>query len=93
MKFTFLLAILDDKNHDAFLQRISKFAERIIITKAPSERSSSTEKLADAARNYIDNVEIIEDYKTAYELVLNNSEPTCITGSIYLIGAIKNLAA
>ena len=92
-KFTFLIAMLDDKNHEEFLQYISEVAEKILITRAPSERSSGTEVLADAAKKYIDNVRVIEDYKTAYELVLNSSEPTCVTGSIFLIGAIKNLEA
>lgn len=90
-KFTFLIGMLDDKGHSNFLRDISSIAEKLIITKVPSERTADTELLLSLAQEHIDNVEIIEDYKSAYSEVLNTNRPSCITGSLYLIGAIKNL--
>jgi len=90
-KFTFLLGMLDDKGHLQFLKEICAIAEKLIITKVPSERTADTEQLFMLAQEHIDNVEVIEDYETAYSTVLNSNKPSCVTGSLYLIGAIKNL--
>ena len=92
-KFTVLLAMLDDKDHEEFIIELAPITEKILITKAPSERSSNTNKLAETSKKYINDIEIIEDYESAYEAALKNKKPCIITGSIYLIGAIKNLVA
>lgn len=90
-KFTFLIGMLDDKGHSNFLKEISLITEKLLITKVPSERTADTRQLKTIAQEHIDNVEIIEDYKTAYLTVLNSNTPSCMTGSLYLVGAIKNL--
>lgn len=90
-RFTFLLGMLDDKGHDDFLNTISPITEELIITKVPSDRTANINQLLSLAKNYIKNVEIIEDYKKAYFKLIENDKPSCITGSLYLIGAIKNL--
>ncbi len=89
--FTFLIAMLDDKGHLEFLKEICSIADKLIITKVPSERTAETQQLLTLAKEHIDNVEVIEDYRSAYSTVLNSNKPSCITGSLYLIGAIKNL--
>jgi len=90
-KFTFLIGMLNDKGHLQFIKEICAIAEKLIITKVPSERTADAEQLFMLAQEHIDNVEVIEDYETAYSTVLNFNKPSCITGSLYLIGAIKNL--
>ncbi len=90
-KFAILLAMLDDKDHEEFIKELAPITEKFLITKAPSERSSNTNKLSESAKKYIDDVEVIEDYESAYESIINNDNASVITGSIYLIGAIKNL--
>ena len=89
--FTFLIAMLNDKGHIEFIKEICSIADKLIITKVPSERTADTEQLLTLAKEHIDNVEVIEDYRSAYSTVLNSNKPSCITGSLYLIGAIKNL--
>ncbi len=90
-KFSFLIGMLDDKGHSNFLKEISSITETLIITRVPSERTADTQQLKTIAREHIDNAEIIEDYETAYSTVLNLNKHSCITGSLYLVGAIKNL--
>ncbi len=90
-KFTFLIGMLNDKGHLQFIKEICAIAEKLIITKVPSERTADAEQLFMLAQEHIDNVEVIEDYETAYSTVLNSNKPSCIIGSLYLIGAIKNL--
>ncbi|MGB3729208.1 MAG: folylpolyglutamate synthase/dihydrofolate synthase family protein [Thermodesulfobacteriota bacterium] len=90
-KFSFLIGMLDDKGHSNFLKEISSITEKLIITRVPSERTAYTQELKTLAQEHIDDIEIIEDYEAAYSTVLNLNRPSCITGSLYLVGAIKNL--
>lgn len=90
-KFTFLVGMLNDKGHEQFLKEISSIAERLIITKVPSERTASPKQLTFIAQKYIEEIQTIDDYKSAYEAILHADKPSCVTGSLYLIGAIKKL--
>lgn len=90
--FTFLLGMLDDKQHAPFLKEIAPLAGKLIITEVPSSRTAPAEKLLAAASRYIHcDMEIIEDYASAYEKLLRLNEPSCIAGSVYLAGAIRKL--
>lgn len=89
--FTFLIGMLDDKGHEDFFREISQIARRLIITRVPSERGAFPEKLLAAAEKHINDIEIIQDYKTAFSAVMTSEAPACVTGSIYLIGAVKTL--
>jgi len=88
-KFTFLVSMLKDKNHEEYLSLISGNAEKIVITKIPNERGTESKYLYDISKKYLDNVEIVEDYKEAFEYVKTLNTHVCITGSIFLIGLIK----
>jgi len=88
-KNVFLISMLSDKNHEEFISRLSRKAERIIITRIPNERAAETKHLYNISKKYLDNVEIVEDYKEAFEYVKTLNTDVCITGSIYLIGLIK----
>lgn len=90
VKFTFLIGMLGDKDHGEFIKEISELAEKIIITKVPSERSADVEDLAKSSREYTNNAVITGDYLKAYDKLLNSGKPGCIAGSLYLIGAIKD---
>jgi dihydrofolate synthase/folylpolyglutamate synthase len=91
-KFLFLLGMLADKDHENYLRELSPITEGMIITDVPSERHMPSEDLANIARSYVNNVRVMNDSKAAFiELQKHNSTPACITGSLYLIGAIKKL--
>lgn len=91
VKFTFLIGMLGDKDYNEFIEEIAQIAGKIIITQAPSERSADTKSLYDAAKIYINNVRIIESYEEAYSELTNSAVPSCVTGSLYLIGALKDM--
>jgi dihydrofolate synthase / folylpolyglutamate synthase len=89
-KFLFLIGMLADKDHENYLKELSPITEGMIITEVPSERHMPSEDLANIARSYVDSVRVINDSKAAFiALKKHNSTPACITGSLYLIGAIK----
>ena len=85
----FLLSMLKEKDHDGFISRISDKARKVVITKIPNERGAETEHLLETSKNYVDDTEIIDDYKEAFIYVKSLNRPVCVTGSIYLIGLIK----
>jgi len=93
IRFTFLIGMLNDKGHGEFFREISLITGKLIITKVPSERAAQPIQLLSMAEKYIDKIEIIQDYKTAFSKVMKSDEPSCVTGSLYLIGAVKNLTA
>jgi dihydrofolate synthase/folylpolyglutamate synthase len=88
-KFVFLIGMLADKNHEEYMKAISTIAEYIIITEVPSERGIKAIKLANVARHYANNITVISDFREAYKELLFQQKPACVTGSLYLIGAIK----
>jgi len=91
VKFIFLIGMLDDKDHGAFFQEIAQIAYKIIITQTPSERTAITRRLYERAKRHINNVIIIEDYEEAYRELINSSLPGCVSGSLYLIGALMDM--
>lgn len=89
-KFLFLIGMLSDKDHENYLKALSPIAQEIIITAVPSERGMPPEELAKIARSHVDRVTIIEDAESAFmEIRKHDSTPTCVSGSLYLVGAIK----
>ena len=90
-RYVFLISMLSDKNHEEFISALSGIAEKIIITQIPNERAVETKILFDISKNYIDDVVVIEDHTEAYEYVNRLKIPVCITGSVYLIGLIKEI--
>jgi dihydrofolate synthase/folylpolyglutamate synthase len=89
-KFLFLIGMLGDKDHRQYIEEISRIARCIIVTDVPSGRGIKAEKLARVAEEFLKEVEIIEDIREAFYRVESLLVPICITGSLYLIGAVKS---
>jgi len=91
-RFVFLIGMLTNKDHANFIREISNIAEKIIITDLESERFIPSESLALIARNFVRDVEITTDVGIMFdELFKKEAKPVCITGSLHLAGAIKNI--
>lgn len=88
-KFVFLIGMLCDKDHKGYLCEISKIAKHIIITNVPSDRGIKAEELAKITIHFLKQVDVINNFEEAYRTVETLSIPVCITGSLYLVGAIK----
>ncbi len=87
--FLFVLGMLLDKDHKGFIKEIANIGDRIIITEVPSERTISVDYLANIARRYFQEVRVIKDPKKALEEAKEMGVPTCVTGSLHLVGACK----
>jgi len=88
-RFAILVGMLADKDHEGYMRAIYPIAECMIVTDVPSERTIKAEGLADVARRYVSKTKVIGDFKEAYKEILSLQKPVCVTGSLYLIGAIK----
>lgn len=89
-KFLFLIGMLADKDHEDYLKELAPISEGMIITEVPSDRNMPSEDLAHIARRYVDCVRVINDSEAAFlELTKHDSTPACVTGSLYLVGAVK----
>lgn len=89
MKFVILIGMLSDKDHEGFMRAIYPIAECMIVTDVPSERGIAAKELANIAKPYVNKIKVIDDFKEAYKEILSLQKPVCVTGSLYLIGAIK----
>ena len=81
--------MLDDKEHEYFLNNIAELADTIYITGGFSLRETSTKTLSEICKNLKLKNKAINNYQSAVKrLFLHSSSPLCICGSIYLIGRI-----
>lgn len=90
-KFLFLISMMDNKDHRGFINNLSAIAEKLIITHINSAKCMKADKLGIIAKKIIGDVEIVKDCKEAYYIAKESNLPLCITGSLYLIGAIKQI--
>ena len=92
-----LLALKQDKEYQSVVPLLAALTSHIIITTFESTqdlpiRSMDPDELAKAftAAN-VANVTVIPDHHQAYEALLSSAEPIgVITGSLYLLGQIRN---
>ena len=89
--FDFLIGMLSDKDHKSFIENISELSNTIFITDQFSERESDTEKLKTICEKLNCKYIIINNYNIAFRTLFKKYQPLCITGSIYLVGRIKEL--
>jgi len=89
-KFNFLITMLDNKDIGGFTEILSRVSGKLIITELAGEkRYLGAEKILALTRGGFDSVETIKDPQEAYEKLLSYGEPTCVCGSFYLIGYLK----
>jgi len=91
IKFDFLIGMLSDKEHKKFIKNISELSNKIFITDQFSEREADTDKFKTICEELNCKYKIINNYNVAFKTLLEKDLPLCITGSIYLVGRIKEL--
>ena len=92
IKFTFLIGMLTDKDHGAFIRELAPIARKFIATEIESERSLSADALArKIERIFPGPVAAEKDHRKAFRDLLAEGKPACIAGSLYLTGAIKTM--
>jgi dihydrofolate synthase/folylpolyglutamate synthase len=86
-----VFGILSDKDHTQMLNDISKFAETIILTKPVTERAADPEVLAQTAKKFNQNCQVIPLVREAYNHAVNiarENDIVVVTGSHYTVGEI-----
>ncbi len=87
-----LVGMLKDKDHYSYLRALSGISDSITLTRPEEpQRSASPLKLQKFAENLFSSVEVIEDPEAAYSSVKERYSNILVTGSIYLVGSIKDM--
>ncbi len=91
-----VFGVLGDKDYALMLKKLLTLADAIIIAKPKTERALPPEELAGMARHCLKQVEVVEQAERALMRALmlaGRDDLICITGSLYLIGEIKEAYA
>ncbi len=89
-KFSFLVAILRNKDYLEMVRKISKFAEEIVFTKLETERCIEPEKLLSILREK-KKAKIFSNVKESMNYIERTKRDWVICGSLYLVGEIFSL--
>ena len=85
-------SILKDKDHKDIIKKLAGLADKLIITHIEDNpRAMDTLDIKKEAADFIDDIEIIDDNKNAFEYsvsIANNSDLVLWCGSLYLVGKI-----
>lgn len=87
-----LVGMLKDKDYYSVLRILSEVGDAITLT-TPDEpqRALPPERLREFAEKFFSSVDVIEDPREAYLQLRDSGEDLLVTGSIYLVGIIKEL--
>ena len=93
-----VIACLEDKDVEGIVRAHADVANHVVVTRAPTERSASLERMQQAAVAVFEGtgvvVEVAEDVPTALELatgVAGEGDGVLVTGSLYTVGAARDV--
>lgn len=89
-KFSFLMAVLKDKEYDKMVNKISRVADELVFTKPETERAVEPGKLLTFVRGRKE-AKVILSVKEAIEYIEKTGKDWIICGSLYLAGAVLYL--
>lgn len=93
-KFNFLITMLKDKDIGGFTEALSRVSGRLLVTELQgNERGERAKKILELSHGRFDSVEIVKNPLEAYEKLLDYGEPSCVCGSFYLAGLIKEIVS
>ena len=89
--FSFLMALMDDKDADGVFAVISPFISHLILTQPNTHRATDPNKLKQIASKYIPgpSIEVIPTVSEAYKKLIELNQPSIILGSFYLAEEVK----
>lgn len=91
-RITLVTGILDDKAYPAMLRKLLPLCTRAIFTRPKIDRALPPEAFLAVAEDCHSDARVIPDVPTAVAHAVNTSSAEdiiCITGSLYLIGEVK----
>lgn len=93
-KLILIFGVLNDKNYNAMLRILARQANAVIVTKPDSERAVDPHILIKTARRYTDTLWCMDNIRDALDRAFSlagDDDLICVTGSLYLVGALKQL--
>jgi len=88
-----VFGVLRDKDYSRMLKRLLPLADKIVLTRPKEERAARTEDLLPVASLYHGHIEVVDDSAEALaraRSLAGADDLVCVTGSLYLVGEIKN---
>ena len=95
-KFIFILGMMKEKDPLSSIRALAPLAEQFYFVRIDSPRSMSLEDWKLLCKSWKFNGEFFEDSSSALQAALQNSKPNqkvVVTGSLYLIGEIRECLA
>ena len=86
---TVVLGILGDKDYPSMLSELAPLAGKLIITVPDNPRAADPGELADRARSFGSQVEVVAQPQMALERALKGEELVVVAGSLYLVGELR----
>ncbi|KUK83175.1 MAG: FolC bifunctional protein [Petrotoga mobilis] len=87
-----LIGILDDKDYEKMSRIFASVFDKIIVTSVPTERGRHPELIYEEFKKHTKTVEFIKDPSDGFNKLLSEkSDIYFVTGSLYLVGKIKEL--
>lgn len=90
IKFSFIMAVMADKDYVEMAQIISPIAERIFTVTIDYSRALQAETLADDLKEIGMEATACKDYKDAINRASAQDNPIIVMGSLYFIGEVLN---
>ena len=87
-RFSFIMAVMADKDYVEMAQLIAPMAARIFTVTVESSRALQAQELADAIRTLGVEAQACASYEEAVSLSTSYSDKTIVFGSLYFIGEI-----
>jgi dihydrofolate synthase/folylpolyglutamate synthase len=87
-----LFGVLGDKDYRTMARRLFPLADRLILTRPPSERAVPPQGLLSSVTDVAGDASVIEDPREALRAALSAASPedlVCAAGSLYLVGDVK----
>ena len=87
-----VIGIMADKDIKRITANLVPLADRVIVTRAASERAAAVDLLVKAVRPYGKPVEVVEEVPRACGVALSmaaRDDLVCITGSVYVAGEAR----
>lgn len=91
-KSALLVGLLSDKDWYTVIRTLSEIADDVVFT-TPDEpkRAVNPETLQKYCGSFFKHSKVIPDIAEAYDYIRNNYDSIVITGSVYLVGKIKEI--
>lgn len=87
-----LVGILEDKDAQTMLAELAPMADSLVAVKPDTSRAMAPNRIAEIARRYCEEIQIIEDVAKALEQVLKSAQKDDLilaTGSLYTVGEAR----